>query len=343
MDDYIDVKINVFEHTGQRARVRKSITVKTLIDEILKEFDDIDNDSPEKYSIQIKGMEKPLNVNQTLAQLDIQPQDELNVGYLHQTIRKMLDLKDQAELREETTNITFEIQWTPAIIGRPSTDVNHNIMLAVNMQILTVGITISRKHAQIIFSEGSFFIEPFAANNPTFLNGQKLQVNSMSKLTSGDHVAFGTHKVSFVFTTKSQPVMSGRGVSEPISKPQVRPAVPAPSVGQNTRVNAGRVGTGILVIEKSLNPANIGQRIPLQNLPLTLGRVIPLFSSEGDISRQHAEVNFEPGSNMYTIRDLQSTNGVTLNAQKIQPDKMYELLPGMKIGLGKIMLLRFEG
>ena len=36
MDDYIDVKINVFEHTGQRARVRRSITVKTLIDEILK-------------------------------------------------------------------------------------------------------------------------------------------------------------------------------------------------------------------------------------------------------------------------------------------------------------------
>jgi uncharacterized ubiquitin-like protein YukD len=119
MDDYIDVKINVFEHTGQRARVRKSITVKTLIDEILKEFDDIDADSPEKYSIQLKGVEKPLNVNQTLAQLDIQPQDELNVGYLHQTIRKMLDPKDHAMLREETSNISFDIQWTPAIIGRP--------------------------------------------------------------------------------------------------------------------------------------------------------------------------------------------------------------------------------
>ena len=75
MDDYVDVKINVFEHAGQRARVRRSITVKTLIDEILKEFDDIDADSPEKYSIQLEGIEKPLNVNQTLAQLDIQPQD----------------------------------------------------------------------------------------------------------------------------------------------------------------------------------------------------------------------------------------------------------------------------
>ncbi len=338
MDDYIDVKINVFEHTGQRALVRKSITVKTLIDEILKEFDDIDNDSPEKYSIQIKGMEKPLNVNQTLAQLDIQPQDELNVGYLHQTIRKMLDPKDQAELREETSNITFDIQWTPAIIGRPSTEVNHNIMLAVNMQILTVGITISRKHAQIIFSDGSFFIEPLAANNPTFLNGKMLPVNSMNKLNSGDHLAFGTHKVSFVFTTKSQPVMPGRGVSEPISKPSTGPAAESP----RTLIDSGRVGVAVVVIEKSLNPANIGQRIPLQNLPMTIGRVIPLFSSEGDISRQHAEINYDPRKNMFIIRDLQSTNGSMLNGQKIDPGMDYELLPGMKIGLGKVMLLRFE-
>ena len=277
-----------------------------------------------------------MNVNQTLAQLDIQPQDELNVGYLHQTIRKMLEPKDQAELREETSNITFDIQWTPAIIGRPSTEVNHNIMLAVNMQILAVGMTISRKHAQIIFSEGSFFIEPSAANNPTFLNGRKLQVNSMTKLTSGDHLAFGTHKVSFVFTTKSQPVMSGRGVSEPISKP---PTGPNP----DTQVDSGRKGAASLVIEKSLNLSNIGQRIPLQNLPLTIGRVIPVFSSEGDISRQHAEINFDPATNMYTIRDLNSTNGVTLNGQKITPDMVYQLSREMKVGLGKVMLLKFEG
>jgi pSer/pThr/pTyr-binding forkhead associated (FHA) protein len=336
MDDYIDLKINVFEHTGQRARVRRSITVKTLIDEILKEFDDIDTDSPEKYSIQLKGVDKPLNPNQTLTQLDIQPQDELNVGYLHQTIRKMLDPKDHAMLREETSNISFDIQWTPAIIGRPSTDVNHNIMLAVNMQILAVGMTISRKHAQIVFSEGSFFIEPAAANNPTYLNGRLLAVNTMNKLKSGDRLAFGQHKVSFVFTTKSQPVMPS-GVSEPISKP-----VAAPAEDFHTRVAPSKTGMAVLVIEKSLNLSNIGQRIPLQNLPLVVGRVIPIFSSEGDISRQHAEINFDPGTNMYTIKDLNSTNGVTLNGQRIEPQKVYELHPGTKIGLGKVMVVEFQ-
>jgi pSer/pThr/pTyr-binding forkhead associated (FHA) protein/uncharacterized ubiquitin-like protein YukD len=332
MDDYIDVKINVFEHTGQKARVRRSITVKTLIDEILKEFDDIDAQSPEKYSIQLEGMDKPLNVNQTLAQLDIQPQDELTIAYLHQTIRKMLEPKDQATLREETSNISFDIQWTPALIGRPSTEVNHNIMLAVNMQLLAVGITISRKHAQLVFSEGIYYIEPLAANNPTFLNGKMLQTNSLNKLQSGDRIAFGQHKVSFVFTTKAQPVP----ISAPISKP-----VAAPAGDSHTRIAGDQSASGAaqLVIEKSLNPSNIGHKIPLTNLPIVLGRVLPLFSSEGDISRQHAEINFDTGKKTYTIKDLNSTNGVMLNGQRIEPQKIYELQVGTKIGLGRVMVL----
>jgi pSer/pThr/pTyr-binding forkhead associated (FHA) protein len=91
-----------------------------------------------------------------------------------------------------------------------------------------------------------------------------------------------------------------------------------------------------------LNPANIGQRIPLQSFPIILGRVIPLFSSEGDISRQHAEINYDAQTNRFTIRDLNSTNGVTLNGEKIEAEKVYELQPGMKIGLGKVMVLLFE-
>lgn len=337
-DDYVDVKINVFEHTGQRARVRRSITVKTLVDEILKEFDDIDANFPEKYSIQLKGVDKPLNPKQTLAQLDIQPQDELSIVYQHQTIRKMLEPKDQATLREETSNISFDIQWTPALIGRPSTEVNHNIMLAVNMQILAVGITISRKHAQIIFSDGAFSVQPLASNNPTFLNGRQLQANTLNKLKSGDRLAFGQHKISFLFTTKAQPVAAGMDPSKPISQP-----IPMGiDVSSSTQLGPERGGGVYLQIEKSLNPANIGQRIPILKVPLILGRLLPIFANEGDISRQHAEINANPQTQKYTITDLNSTNGVTLNGQRIAPQRPYELQPGTKIGLGRVMLLSFE-
>src|SRR5664280_2078449 len=77
MSDYIDVKINIFEHTDQRARVLGSLTPAVLINEILKEFDDIIADAPEKYAIYLKGMERPLDSDCTIIQLDIQPHDTL--------------------------------------------------------------------------------------------------------------------------------------------------------------------------------------------------------------------------------------------------------------------------
>src|SRR5512147_1775526 len=107
MDEYIDVKIDVFEHAGQRARLRKNLTVTTLIEEILREFDDIAADSPEKYAIYLKGFDRPLIRDSTLIQLDIQPQDELVFDYVRQTIRRMLDVSQYATLREDTTGKEF--------------------------------------------------------------------------------------------------------------------------------------------------------------------------------------------------------------------------------------------
>ena len=135
MDDYIEVKIDVFEHVSQRASLRKSLTVTALIGEILKEFDDISADSPGKYAVFLKGTDHPLDANSTLVQLDIQPQDELVFNYGKQTNRQMLDPKYYAALRDESQNRMYEITWQPAIIGRPTNDADHNIMLAVNLQL----------------------------------------------------------------------------------------------------------------------------------------------------------------------------------------------------------------
>jgi len=335
MDDYIDVKINVFEHTDQRVRIRRSITVRTLIDEILKEFDDVDATNPEKYSIKVKGVDKQLDINQTLAQLDIQPQDELTLAYLHPTIRRMIEPQHRASLCEEKSKITFEIQWTPAVIGRPSTEVNHNILLAVNLQLLAIGMTISRKHAQILFSDGAYFIQPLAKNNPTFLNGKPLAVNSMNKLNSGDQLSFGTRRVNFTFTTRM------KSVRKPHEAPGYQPPSQANEPSQTPLVTPSR-NIASLLIEKSLNPANIGMRIDVQSIPFVMGRILPVLSSEGDISRQHAEINYDLDRKVFTIRDLNSTNGVTLNGSRITAAQVYELQQGTRIGLGKIMQLVFE-
>lgn len=109
MDEYLEVKIDIFEHTGQRARLRRSLTVSGLIDEILKEFDDISADSVEKYAIYLKDVVRPLSVNSSITELDLQPQDELVFDYKHQTIRQMLFPEQFAFLREETSGIKFDI------------------------------------------------------------------------------------------------------------------------------------------------------------------------------------------------------------------------------------------
>lgn len=354
MDDYIDVKIDVFEHTGQRARLRKSLTVTDLIAEILREFDDITADSPEKYAIYLKGFDRPLTPGNTLTQLDIQPQDELVFDYVRQTIRRMLDDRHYATLREDTTGKEFDIQWQPAVIGRPSTDVDHNIILAVNVTLLPNGKTISRRHAQITFSEGRYFIEPLADENPVFLNGRELPLNNRREIKNGDKLALGRHKLTMTFVTQSQrdsrpsvrePVPQSVSQPAPIPAPRSVPSQPAPSRPLVSEPDATNVldssSIPSLIIEASAEPSRVGQRLELIAFPLTVGRSLEFLGSENEVSRRHAEITRDANGRYY-ITDLQSTNGVSLNGQKIPPNAPHLITAGTRIGLGSILVMRFD-
>jgi pSer/pThr/pTyr-binding forkhead associated (FHA) protein len=355
MDDYIDVRIDIFEHSGQRARVRKNLTVRGLIEEILKEFDDIGADTPDKYILHLKGTDRPLNPNHNLVQLDIQPQDELVLEYLRQTLRQMLDPAQYAVLEEDTTGKQFDIQWQPALIGRPNNEVDHNIMLAANLLLLPNGMTVSRSHAQITVTGGRYYIEPLAENNPVFLNKKELPFGAQQELRSGDRLAFGRSKLSMTFRSREQPTQRAAAArpTAPRTEPQSVAGLQSqaslphqpdqPPEIMATRISAAMPGPAHLVIEAASNPDLAGQTISLANLPLVLGRSLPALSSEISVSRRHAEVNFDESSGKYTITDLQSTNGVALNGQAIAPSTPHNLTPGMKIALGQLVVVRFEG
>lgn len=358
MSEYIDVKIDVFEHADQRARVLDSLTPAGLIQEILKEFDDITADAPEKYAIYLKGMERPLNSNYTMTQLDIQPQDELVFDYVRKTIRQMLQPSQYAILREDTTGKTFDIQWQPAVIGRPTNEVDHDIILAVNVQLVPNGMTISRKHAQISFSDGRYYIEQLADNNLLLLNGKELALNARKEIKNGDMLHFGRNKVPFTFITQQQP--SKPAAREPRSQPippvsvqpapsqsasahpvQSQPSVPAGNF-EGTFMGMGETLVSYLVIERATAKEQVGQRIDIPAYPFVLGRSIPILSVEQEVSRRHAEVNFDPTTKMFTLTDLKSTNGVTIEGKKIEPDRPYEIKVGTKFGLGKTVVVRLE-
>jgi pSer/pThr/pTyr-binding forkhead associated (FHA) protein len=358
MSDYIDVKIDVFEHSDQRARVLDSLTPTGLIQEILKEFDDITADAPEKYAIYLKGMERPLNSNSTMVQLDIQPQDELVFDYVRKTIRQMLQPSQYAILREDTTGKTFDIQWQPAVIGRPTNEVDHDIILAVNVQLIPNGMTISRKHAQITFSDGRYYIEQLADNNLLLLNGKELALNARKEIKTGDMLHFGRNKVPFTFITQqpSTKAATREPRSQPIppvpvqtAPPQPAPAHPAPSQPsvpagnfEGTLMGMEETLASYFVIERATTKEQVGQRIDISAYPFTVGRSTPILSVEQDVSRRHAEVNFDPKTKMFTITDLKSTNGVTIDGKKIEPNRLYEIKVGTRIGLGQTLVLRLE-
>jgi pSer/pThr/pTyr-binding forkhead associated (FHA) protein len=374
MDEYIDVKIDIFEHTGQRARVRRTLTTGGLIDEIMKEFDDISRASIDRYALYLKGTDRPLSKGSTIIDLDLQPQDELVFEYKHQNFREDFLPRQYASLRDDKSGRMFEIQWQPAVIGRPTAEAEHNMVLAVNVQDIPNGMTISRKHAQIILEDESYYVETLTENNPVLVNGEVVPFNSRKEIKNNDRLILGNQKVSMTFITRKQSTNSAArdAQSQPIPpvvkqatepKPEPSPAAPAavqppsepmpgkPSPGGATP-NENMIGETFagfesppcrFIVEKAETNEVNGQRIEITSYPFILGRVLPLFSTENGVSRRHAEVNFDSQRKLFTIIDLMSTNGVTLDGVEIMGSVPYELKAGMHVGLGPDVMLKFEG
>jgi pSer/pThr/pTyr-binding forkhead associated (FHA) protein len=379
MDEYVEVKIDIFEHTGQRAKILRDLTISGLVDEIFKEFDDIPADNPLKYAVYLKGNAKPLKPISTITELDLQPQDELTFEYRHTSIREMLLPQDYAYLTDDVTGRKFEIQWQPALVGRPTAEAEHNLMLAINMELLPKGMTISRRHAQITFSDEKYYIEPLAENNPVIVNGKEMPMGAMWEIKNGDRIAFGRYDVTLGFSTlphnsppqrevkpqvrqqapapKPQPAPVAS--SQPL-QPQSMPVTPvqssslpqadvpvaapvAPQAGSGgTMLDMGAVKYSSLVVENATLPGSVGQRIDMVAYPFIIGRTLPMFTIEKGVSRQHAEINFDPQTGKFTFKDLNSTNGSKIEGVDITPQIAYEIKPGLRFNLGQDVVVRFE-
>jgi hypothetical protein len=80
------------------------------------------------------------------------------------------------------------------------------------------------------------------------------------------------------------------------------------------RQSAGGVGAGSLILPS-------GQRIPLGDRPVTIGRLgdctVPL--NDQNVSRRHAQIT--PGRGAYVVTDLGSTNGTMVNGRRINGEQ----------------------
>ena len=104
------------------------------------------------------------------------------------------------------------------------------------------------------------------------------------------------------------------------------------NVVASLRQAAGGVGAGSLVLPS-------GQRIPLGDRPVTVGRLsdctVPL--NDQNVSRRHAEIR--PGRGTYVVADLGSTNGTMVNGTRINGEQ--RLADGDILSFGSTYV-RFE-
>jgi pSer/pThr/pTyr-binding forkhead associated (FHA) protein len=78
-------------------------------------------------------------------------------------------------------------------------------------------------------------------------------------------------------------------------------------------------------------------------VPFVIGRTEgALIIPNPNISRRHAQIDFDAGLQAYVITDLKSSNGTILNNQRLAPDQPVLLSNGSIIGLGLNVIIRFN-
>jgi hypothetical protein len=205
--NYIDLFIKLFDDSqGELAKVRQTITVDTLIQEILNEFrNELDLETPETYGLYRENDPHPLSRSLQIGELDLRPQDELTFRRLRFTGREDIQGKQIPVLRNtQDRSLRFHITWQPALIGRPDSYALHNKLLAVDVEPLPGGLLISRRHAQIIQDGENFFLERLSNRNPTYLNEREIPPIGRHPLTPGARIRLGRAKspgkrVEFIF------------------------------------------------------------------------------------------------------------------------------------------------
>jgi NADPH-dependent 2,4-dienoyl-CoA reductase/sulfur reductase-like enzyme/pSer/pThr/pTyr-binding forkhead associated (FHA) protein len=220
--------------------------------------------------------------------------------------------------------------------------------------------SVSRRHAEISYANGQYVLRDLGSSNGTFINDKRLESGSTHLLRHNDRIRFG--HAPFLFIARSAGKQATRSASQvpgPTAFHQMATGFydPAsagqapPPQGQPT-LNAD--GSLLLPGATSAIPASVVDSFEASPVLVMVGRDKPavyrlkqgkrikmgrdkangILLDDVAASRLHAEVFH--GSDGYYVRDMESINGVMVNATKI--DNPYRLAHGDRITIGSITL-----
>ncbi len=203
--------------------------------------------------------------------------------------------------------------------------------------------SISRQHAQFDYHDGQYFLRDLKSLNGTFINGTRLEAGRAYSLHVNDMLRFG-NIVSFRF------LLRVLDLGRPSAKPAMPVATKAVADGHLLPLGVAQTLSSTVLDALKQTPALIiltndkdAQKQPPQVYLLKMEKPVVIGREVGNdvvlldmiVSRRHAEVF--SASHRYYIRDIGSSNGITVNRSLI--DQPYPLSHGDRIILGHTLIV----
>ncbi|HZT07049.1 MAG TPA: hypothetical protein VFC51_08465 [Chloroflexota bacterium] len=176
---YLELRIDVFAKSGQRAQVLPEIRPPDLVAAILEEFgDELDilGAAPEAYWLRKAEGNERLD--------DLLPLE----GQVHDGEHLVLEETDpdlpahtrrparSVYLQESTTQRAFKIPWVPAIVGRSDPDLPENDLVAVDLSAHPGGGRVSRRHLRLWEENGEYYIQTASANPASIVRDRDVEI-----------------------------------------------------------------------------------------------------------------------------------------------------------------------
>jgi len=178
--------------------------------------------------------------------------------------------------------------------------------------VLLADSTVSRKHARITVSESAIEVEGLGSTNGTEVDGERIQLGEKIPLRDGSVIIAGSVRLTLK-TAGIQPTAEVERIEEAAPTAEVEEIAPAawliPQSGEE------------FILREGVN--TIGRR---EDNDIRLG-------SDAYISGRHAELKIQEG--IFTLTDLGSTNGTSVNGEKLEPNSPRAVTPDDEMILGQ--------
>jgi pSer/pThr/pTyr-binding forkhead associated (FHA) protein len=189
---------------------------------------------------------------------------------------------------------------------------------------------VSREHCKLVRVSNGYELHDLDSRRGTFVSG--LRVKNGWVLKTGNIIELGEN-VTLEFQWDAPPATGELSVNG--ATPSSLPAAPGGLLRQADRPDPAKAPS--LVV---MDGNKAGQRFPLKNSTLTIGRDLAndIVLADAEISRTHIRLTWTDGD--YLLQDLGSTNGTEVNGERLAVKASVKLKPEDKITIsGRVDLL----